>query len=199
MNMFRTMLNSIPKNRSEYVEDLEIPEITLTPYEWLDPEEPLSLRSESLLTDSLAEIDRATYSTDSSIPLSRAMTDSEIDYGFYKRYNRLNYTDTWDHLRDAVNAFPPDYMASLNSYISLEPTDELEAAELRLSAELAETRRRYNEEWRRRIQRQFDDCCVYEPDDPGLWELRDALRSLDMKVLDLKALEADLASIRPRP
>lgn len=83
--MFQSLLNSIPKNRSEMVEELEIPEITLPPYTWTEPEESISASSVSFYSGSLDERDRGTLSTDSSIPLSRAMTDSEIDYGMYKR------------------------------------------------------------------------------------------------------------------
>ncbi|KAH9632885.1 hypothetical protein HF086_002707 [Spodoptera exigua] len=137
MDMFTTLLNSIPKNRLDYVEDLEIPDFTLTPYVCPDPYDYLPSRSDSIL-DSVRAFDRRTLSTASSIPLSRAMTDSEIDYGFYKR------------------------------------------------VELAEARRLYNEEWRRRMRTQFDDFYPYLPGDPGLFELQEAIRRLDMKVLDLK-------------
>lgn len=85
--MFETFLESIPKNRSLMVNDLELPEdITLTPYIWAEPEESLTVRSDSALSGSIGEYDvKTTASTDSSMPLSRAMTDSEIDYGRYRR------------------------------------------------------------------------------------------------------------------
>lgn len=85
MNMFKSYLSSLPKNRLDYVEDLDIPDITLSPYVWTYPEDYYYLRRGSYLSDCLTEYDKATLSTDSSIPLSRAMTDSEIDYEFYKR------------------------------------------------------------------------------------------------------------------
>lgn len=91
MNMFTTLLNSIPKNRSDYVDDLDIPDITLSPYVCPDPYDSLSPRSDSLLTDSIRAFDRRTLSTASSIPLSRAMTDSDIDYGFYKRVGDVSF------------------------------------------------------------------------------------------------------------
>ncbi|KAJ8722315.1 hypothetical protein PYW08_004717 [Mythimna loreyi] len=193
--MFKSYLSSLPKNRLDYVEDLEIPDITLRPYLWTYPEDYYYWKNGSLLSDSLTEYDKATLSTDSSIALSRAMTDSEIDYEFYKRYRNCNYPDTWGHLRDAVYAFPSDYLASLNRYMYLDTDvdDELLNADLKYASELAENRRRYNEERRRRLRRQFEeDCRVYSPGDPGLLELQDKLRSLDMK-----ALEADLARIKP--
>ncbi|KAF9423826.1 hypothetical protein HW555_000884 [Spodoptera exigua] len=186
MDMFTTLLNSIPKNRLDYVEDLEIPDFTLTPYVCPDPYDYLPSRSDSIL-DSVRAFDRRTLSTASSIPLSRAMTDSEIDYGFYKRYRDCHYADTWEHLRRAVDAFPPYYLSSLNSFISLDTDEDLLLNnELAYAAELAEARRLYNEEWRRRMRTQFDDYYPYLPGDPGLFELQEAIRRLDMKVLDLK-------------
>ncbi|KAF9807530.1 hypothetical protein SFRURICE_006026 [Spodoptera frugiperda] len=218
MNMFTTLLNSIPKNRSDYVDDLDIPDITLSPYVCPDPYDSLSPRSDSLLTDSIRAFDRRTLSTASSIPLSRAMTDSDIDYGFYKRvsdvsfynnaprhtycfsgtintyhnikkapYRDYHYADTWEHLRRAIDAFPPYYLSSLNSYISLDTDDELLLnKELAYAAELAASRRLYNEKWWRRMKAQFDDCYPFAPDDPALYELQAAVRRLDKKVLDLK-------------
>ncbi|KAJ8731120.1 hypothetical protein PYW07_004284 [Mythimna separata] len=199
MNMFKSYLDSLPKNRLDYVEDLDIPDVTLRPYLWTYPEDYYYWRNGSLLSDGLTEYEKATLSTDSSIPLSRAMTDSEIDYEFYKRYRNCSYSDTWGHLRDAVYGFPSDYMASLNRYMSLDTDvdDELLNADLKYASELAENRRRYNEERRRRLRRQFDeDCRVYSPGDPSLLELQDKLRTLDMKVHHLKNLEADLANAR---
>ncbi|XP_022814167.1 uncharacterized protein LOC111347977 isoform X2 [Spodoptera litura] len=183
-----------------YVEDLDIPDITLTPYVCPDPYDSLSPRSDSILTDSIRAFDRRTLSTASSIPLSRAMTDSEIDYGFYKRYRDYRYADTWEHLRRAMDAFPPYYLSSLNSFISLDSDEDLLLNnELAYATELAENRRLYNEAWWRRMKTQFDDCYPFAPDDPGLYELQEAIHRLDMKVLDLKALEADLARIKRRP
>lgn len=193
--MFTTLLNSIPKNRSDYVDDLDIPDITLSPYVCPDPYDSLSPRSDSLLTDSIRAFDRRTLSTASSIPLSRAMTDSDIDYGFYKRYRDYHYADTWEHLRRAIDAFPPYYLSSLNSYISLDTDDELLLnKELAYAAELAESRRLYNEKWWRRMKAQFDDCYPFAADDPALYELQAAVRRLDKK-----ALEADLDRIKRRP
>lgn len=94
MHMFKSYLNSLPKNRSDYVTELEIPGITLKPYECTDLDDSCSLRSDSFLTDSLEQNNKSTISTNSSIPLSRAMTDSEIDYDFYKRVI-CRYSDTW--------------------------------------------------------------------------------------------------------
>lgn len=189
-----------PRYYWHYVDDLDIPDITLSPYVCPDPYDSLSPRSDSLLTDSIRAFDRRTLSTASSIPLSRAMTDSDIDYGFYKRYRDYHYADTWEHLRRAIDAFPPYYLSSLNSYISLDTDDELLLnKELAYAAELAESRRLYNEQWWRRMKAQFDDCYPFAPDDPALYELQAAVRRLDKKVLDLKALEADLDRIKRRP
>lgn len=189
-----------PRYYWHYVDDLDIPDITLSPYVCPDPYDSLSPRSDSLLTDSIRAFDRRTLSTASSIPLSRAMTDSDIDYGFYKRYRDYHYADTWEHLRRAIDAFPPYYLSSLNSYISLDTDDELLLnKELAYAAELAASRRLYNEKWWRRMKAQFDDCYPFAPDDPSLYELQAAVRRLDKKVLDLKALEADLDRIKRRP
>lgn len=87
MQMFDTFLSSIPKNRSEMVTDLEIPDLTLSPYIW-EPADYLT-RSDSLLTTSTEE-ELRTLDTDSSIPLSRAMTDSEIDYQRFRRVSSCN-------------------------------------------------------------------------------------------------------------
>lgn len=84
MNMFQSFLKSIPKNRSEYVNDLEIPEITLEPYVWTELDDSVSVKSDSIVPDSMDD-DRATLSTDTTLPLSRAMTDSEIDYEYSQR------------------------------------------------------------------------------------------------------------------
>uniref|UniRef100_A0A2H1VJZ4 SFRICE_019870 n=1 Tax=Spodoptera frugiperda TaxID=7108 RepID=A0A2H1VJZ4_SPOFR len=194
MNMFTTLLNSIPKNRSDYVDDLDIPDITLSPYVCPDPYDSLSPRSDSLLTDSIRAFDRRTLSTASSIPLSRAMTDSDIDYGFYKRYRDYHYADTWEHLRRAIDAFPPYYLSSLNRYGIIEANQRHVLPWL-----TAASRRLYNEKWWRRMKAQFDDCYPFAPDDPALYELQAAVRRLDKKVLDLKALEADLDRIKRRP
>lgn len=87
MKMFETFLESIPKNRSLIVNELDLPEdITLSPYIWTEPEESLTVRSDSILSGSIGEYEvKTTASTDSSMPLSRALTDSEIDYGRYRR------------------------------------------------------------------------------------------------------------------
>lgn len=92
--MFENFLASLPKNRSEMVNDLEIPDgIKVAPYVWVeaepDSDESLSVRSGSFLSDSLGDCEARSISTDSSIALSRAMTDSEIDY---ERYRRVSFT-----------------------------------------------------------------------------------------------------------
>lgn len=83
--MFRSYLDSLPKNRFDYVTDLDIPDITLRPY-YNDLEDYCySLRREGYLSDSWRDYYlKSSLSTDSSIPLSRALTDSEIDYEYYK-------------------------------------------------------------------------------------------------------------------
>ena len=87
MNMFKSYLDSLPKNRLDYVTDLDIPDITLSPYEWTDLDDYCyTLRRDGYLSDSWRDYYlKSSLSTDSSIPLSRALTDSDIDYDFYKR------------------------------------------------------------------------------------------------------------------
>ncbi|KOB71281.1 Methionine--tRNA ligase, partial [Operophtera brumata] len=71
----------------ELVNDLELPEVTLTPYIWTDPEDTLSTSdSISVVTlDVTEEVQEKSLNTASSVALSRAMTDSDIDYDRYKR------------------------------------------------------------------------------------------------------------------
>lgn len=98
--MFKSFLNSLPKNRSEFVNDLEIPDdVRLTTDVDADLDEISTIRSElpgdSLVSDSIDDYlfslpRKGTASTDSSISLSRAMTDSEIDYDRYRRVSRFS-------------------------------------------------------------------------------------------------------------
>ncbi|RVE42982.1 hypothetical protein evm_012386 [Chilo suppressalis] len=186
--MFESFLESIPKNRSLMVNDLDVPDdIALSPYVWTDPEESLTVRSDSFLSSSVDDYDVImTPTTDSSIPLSRAMTDSEIDYCRYRRYKDRRFSCPWDHMHAALDAFPPEYLASLNSFQNSvsDITEEYET-----SARI----RRYNDELRLKMARFFaDECRVFSPDDPGLVALEEALRTVD-----LKALESDLDNITP--
>ncbi|XP_075978033.1 uncharacterized protein LOC142977824 isoform X2 [Anticarsia gemmatalis] len=158
MNMFKSLLNAIPKNRSEIVNEFEIPEVTLSPYIWEEPEEPPSEKSESIVTESDA-VERGTLSTDSSIPLSRAMTDSEIDYGRYKWLRHRRYSDPWDDLKVAMDAFPRDYLASLHSFQNLYSDAVEEAAEERLARARA-----YSDEMRLKMQELYDDKIDAEID-----------------------------------
>ncbi|CAH0585461.1 unnamed protein product [Chrysodeixis includens] len=185
MNMFDSLLNSIPKNRSDYVNDLEIPDYKLSPYIWTDPEDSLSV-SDSVVSGGVEESEKGSVNTSSSIPLSRAMTDSEIDYDRYKRYRRLNYSDTWDHLRYAMDLFPSDYRDMLNKYT---PTTS------ELAAEIADRPYRYlyyDEDVRKRMKKYFDEeCTFFTRDDPGLLELKEAVRKLDLKALDLESCDLE--------
>ncbi|KAJ0176404.1 hypothetical protein K1T71_007583 [Dendrolimus kikuchii] len=190
MNMFETFINSIPKNRSEMVNDLEIPDVTLSPYDWTDYDS-LTVRSDSLLcgTDSIEDV--KTLSTDSSLPLSRAMTDSEIDYDRYKRFKKRSNSDPRDVMKAALDAFPSNYLASLNSFQnSFSDTTEEILTKERLQC--------YNEELRLKMERFFEEeCRVYTPEDPGLIELHEALLDLDVKVW-LFQPEGDVRSLKNR-
>ncbi|XP_073955941.1 uncharacterized protein isoform X2 [Choristoneura fumiferana] len=153
------------------VNELEIPDVTLSPYIF-DPEPSIS--SSSLVTGtSTEECEFRSLSTDSSLPLSRAMTDSEIDYDHYKRYKRMNLTDPWDAMRNAMAAFPPEHLTSLSSLLS----DSTDSQDL-LYSPLAR-----DEELLLRLERGFQDCCVFELEDPGLLELEEALQSLNLEKL----------------
>ncbi|XP_022120912.2 uncharacterized protein LOC110997180 isoform X1 [Pieris rapae] len=170
MDMFPTHLDGIPKNRLDLVNDLELPDVTVSPYVW-QPEESLSSCS-SLEDDQ-------TVSSDSSLALSRAMTDSEIDYGRYKRLKNRRFSDPWIELKTALDAFPPRYLESLNSF--QDNTSE--------STEASVERRRYSEELRLKMERFFEEeCRVFSPDDPGLLALEEALRSGNFKESDLDSL-----------
>ncbi|XP_028036022.1 uncharacterized protein LOC114247292 [Bombyx mandarina] len=184
MEMFETFLSSIPKNRYDFVNELDIPEVSLSPYVWTEHEDCLSTSSDSLLNSPVDDSESANLSLDSSLPLSRAMTDSEIDYGWYRRLKNRNTRDPWEELRTALDAFPPDYLDSLYSF--QEPP--------LLTSEIAYIRDRdirYDEELRLKMERFFDEeCRVFTPDDPGLYELQEALDEID-----LQSLESDLNSL----
>ncbi|XP_028176611.1 uncharacterized protein LOC114364599 [Ostrinia furnacalis] len=190
MKMFETLLDSIPKNRSLIVNELELPEDISLTYTWteldrLEREESLAARSDSALSG--ADYEGHTASTLSSAPLSRAMTDSEIDYTRYRRLKSRSFSDPWSQMRAALDAFPPGYLASLNSFHN-SSTDVSDFSTQLTSYERA---RRYNEELRLKMERFFEEeCRVFTPDDPGLLALEDALESLDLKVtsLDFKGL-----------
>ncbi|KAM3957127.1 uncharacterized protein ACR2FA_008852 [Aphomia sociella] len=184
MRMFHSTLFSIPKNRSSLVNELELPDdITVTPY-WIEPDS-LTVRSDSILSSSTDEYELNTISTDSSIPLSRAMTDSDIDYSMYKRYKNRSLSDPWDEMKAAIDAFPPGYLASLYSFQSYS-SDTLDETPV-------ERVHRYNEELKLKMERFFDEeCRVFSPDDPSLLTLERALRNVDLKNLD-----SDLDSTTP--
>lgn len=81
--MFQSVLETVPKTRSQMVTELDIPEdVAVQPYIWSEPEE--SLDTESIPSVSIEEFDVKTASSESSLALSRAMTDSEIDYERYR-------------------------------------------------------------------------------------------------------------------
>ncbi|CAK1551338.1 unnamed protein product [Leptosia nina] len=164
MDMFPSLFDEVPKNRSELVNNLELPDITVSPYMW-SPEE--SVKSSTSSLNSLDE----TVSSGSSLALSRAMTDSEIDYGRHRRLRNRRLSDPWFELRTALDAFPSRYLDSVNSF--LDNTSE--------STESKFERRRFNEELRLKMERFFDEeCRVFSPDDPGLIELEEALSSCDI-------------------
>ncbi|XP_026738759.1 uncharacterized protein LOC113501738 isoform X4 [Trichoplusia ni] len=99
-------------------------------------------------------------------------------------YRRLNYSNPWDHMRYAMERFPTDYVAKLNRYM---PTDTTVAAAERPYGYIT-----YNDDVRRRMKRYFDEECTFlTRDDPGLLELKDAVRKLDLKAIDLEACDLD--------
>lgn len=50
----------------------------------------------------------------------------------------------------------------------------------------------YSDDVRRRMKRYFDEECTFlTRDDPGLLELKDAVRKLDLKAIDLEACDLD--------
>lgn len=85
-SLFKAFLESLPDSRSEIVAQLELPDdITTSPYLIEEAEDSDSLTSESVLSDIMSEDGRASQSSDSSLALSRAMTDSDIDYEWFHR------------------------------------------------------------------------------------------------------------------
>ena len=77
--MFRSVLENVPKMRSQVVNDLDIPEVPLNHCVWCEEDLEDSMPSAS------EELEVKTTSSESSLALSRAMTDSEIDYERYRR------------------------------------------------------------------------------------------------------------------
>ncbi|CAH2095868.1 unnamed protein product [Euphydryas editha] len=172
MDMFRSVLDTIPKTRSQMVNELDIPEdVSVAPYIWSEAEETLD--SESLPSVSIDEGEAKTASSESSLALSRAMTDSEIDYSRYRRYKSRSLSDPWVHMRTALETFSPGYLDSLNSFQDL-TSESTEDTHLE--------RQRYNEELQLKMERFFEEeCRVFSPDDPGLIALEEALRNTDLK------------------
>ncbi|XP_053609137.1 uncharacterized protein LOC128674546 isoform X2 [Plodia interpunctella] len=135
--------------------------------------------SDSIISGSLEDEDVGTISTDSSIAVSRALTDSEIDYYRYRKLKNRSLSDPWAGMKAAMDAFPPDYLASLQSFqsSSTEVTDQPE--------EPYERTYRRNEELALKMERFFEEeCRVFTPEDPGLLALKDALRDIDMSTID---------------
>ncbi|XP_045536622.1 uncharacterized protein LOC106719322 [Papilio machaon] len=169
--MFETFLSSIPKSRSEMVNELDLPDdLTVAPYVWTEREDSPET-SDSLVSAGLENYDAKTLSTDSSLALSRAMTDSEIDYERYRRYKNRSFSDPWIQMKAVLDSFPPDYLASVDSFkSSTELSEEVRSSERRLHAE----------ELRLKMERFFEEeCRVFSPDDPGLLSLEEALQHLD--------------------
>ncbi|CAH0715272.1 unnamed protein product, partial [Brenthis ino] len=192
MDMFHSVLEIVPQTRLEMVNDLEIPEdISVTPYEWCEE----TLDSDSIPSVSVEEFDVKTVSSESSLALSRAMTDSEIDYARYRRLKSRSFSDSWVHMRAAIEAFPPGYLDSLNRSVHFVLFSILRIYLYLLSfqntpPESTEdtylAKHRYNEELRLKMQRFFDEeCRVFSPDDPGLIVLEEALRNVDIKDTDI--------------
>ncbi|XP_034832048.1 uncharacterized protein [Maniola hyperantus] len=174
MNMFQSILETIPATRSQLVNELDIPDdVSVQPYIWSEPED---LESDSVTSVTIDELDVKTVSSESSLALSRAMTDSEIDYGRYRMLKNRSFSDPWVQIRIALDAFPPGYLDSLNSFqgSSSESSDELNLE-----------RHRYNEELKLKMERFFDEeCRVFSPDDPGLIALEEALQNTELKSTD---------------
>ncbi|XP_023954300.2 uncharacterized protein LOC112057919 [Bicyclus anynana] len=173
MNMFQSILDTIPKTRSQLVNDLDIPEdVTLQPYIWSEPDEDIS---DSIASVSIEDLEVKTPSSDSSLALSRAMTDSEIDYNRYRMLKNRSFSDPWVQMKVALDTFPPGYLDSLKSFQGTSSE----------SSESSWERGRYHEELKLKMQRFFDEeCRVFSPDDPGLIALEEALQDVELKSTD---------------
>nr|XP_026488177.1 uncharacterized protein LOC113394923 isoform X1 [Vanessa tameamea] len=187
MDMFRSVLETVPKTRTQMVNELDIPEdVIVTPYIWSEPED--TTESDGIPSVGIDEFDAKTVSSDSSPALSRAMTDSEIDYGRYRRFKSRSLSDPWVHMRNALDAFSPDFLDSLNSFQDT-PSEAIEESHLK--------RNRYNEELKLKMERFFEEeCRVFSPDDPGLLVLEEALRNIDLKADEQigKLMESEVSS-----
>ncbi|KAG6454886.1 hypothetical protein O3G_MSEX008915 [Manduca sexta] len=87
-------------------------------------------------------------------------------------------SDPWDQMRAALDAFPSEYLASLNSF-------ETSTSDVMEEACTQERLRLYNDELKLKMERFFEEeCRVFTPDDPGLLALEDALQTMDLKTLD---------------
>ncbi|XP_039753642.1 uncharacterized protein LOC120628997 [Pararge aegeria] len=175
MNMFQSILETVPKTRSQMVNELDIPDVAVQPYIWSEPDD--SIDTDSIPSITIDEFDVRTVSSESSLALSRAMTDSEIDYERYKLLKNRRFSDPWIQMKIAIDAFPPGYIDSLNSFkgSSSESTEES-----------SRERHRYNEELKLKMERFFEEeCRVFSPDDPGLIALEEALQDTQIKSSDL--------------
>ncbi|XP_061383638.1 uncharacterized protein LOC116770008 [Danaus plexippus] len=175
MNMFQSVLETVPKTRSQMVNELDIPEdITVDPYVWREPDEDLD--SDSTTSITIDDFEVATVSSESSLALSRAMTDSEIDYTRYRKLKNRSLSDPWALIRTANDSFPSGYLESLQS---------CQDTTLGSLQELFYVRHKNNDELKQKMERFFEEISVFTPDDPGLMELQEALEAIDVKSTDL--------------
>ncbi|CAG4982730.1 unnamed protein product [Colias eurytheme] len=147
MDMFPSLFDSVPKTRSQFVNDLDIPEIPVTPYIWTPEVSPRHSIS------SLSEEEVRTESSDSSLALSRAMTDSEIDYERFRRFQKRTLSDPWLEMRKVLNSFPPGYLDSLNNFSYQESESEYTDTDSIIG------KPNYNEELRLKMERFFEEEC----------------------------------------
>ncbi|GBP59569.1 hypothetical protein EVAR_83288_1 [Eumeta japonica] len=86
--MLESIRKELPESRSEMVNDLDLQEdVTISPYTWT-PHEDSSSFSENTWASYSLSLDRFSgldLISESSLPVSHAMTDSEIDCGKYRR------------------------------------------------------------------------------------------------------------------
>ncbi|KAJ2938055.1 hypothetical protein O0L34_g14510 [Tuta absoluta] len=183
MDLFKSFLDSMPKNRSEMVNHLDLPDDVLKnrTYVGEDLSSLGSVTSSVCTLDDLKPRPKSPLSTDSSISLSRALTASEIDYEMFRRYKTRRRSEPFRELDEAIRAFPDEYLVAANSFQSTKPEQK--------SPPARDRRPLRNENLIRRMECYFDDeCRVFGPDDPGLLDLMDAIDAIDLKTLDTDLL-----------
>ncbi|KAG7308375.1 hypothetical protein JYU34_005572 [Plutella xylostella] len=180
-SLYKSYLSTVPKYRSSLVNYLDLPTeyyTSVTPYIYDDVTSPTLSRCSSLGCPLYSPLsDRWPSLSSSSLALSRALTDSDIDYNRYKRLRSRLYSSSWDLLHSHLDAFPSGYLASLRDYYYPDPVDYKVYDSYRRSRIL-------EEEHLARLRRKYEEIRAYDRDDPALPALKEAIAKLDYRILN---------------